>query len=277
KSFLLFVDDGSQDKTWEIIESLSNENEHVKGIKLSRNQGHQIALVAGMEYALNNKCDCLVSIDADLQDDVNAIEQMVAKYRQGYEIIYGVKSDRRKDSFLKRFTAESFYHLMNLFGVNLIFNHADFRLLSAKATEYLLQFTESNVFIRGMIPLIGLNSTFVYYEIKERFAGQSKYSFKKMLNLALDGITSFSVVPLRIISAIGFFTFMVSSLMGLYTLGIRLFTNDALPGWASTILPIYFIGGIQLLSLGVIGEYIGKIYIEAKRRPRYFIEKETKK
>ncbi|MEJ5299409.1 MAG: glycosyltransferase family 2 protein [Thermodesulforhabdaceae bacterium] len=274
ESYMLFVDDGSRDQTWNIIVNHSKKFPVVKGIKLSRNRGHQIALIAGMQYA-KDRCDCLVTIDADLQDDVDAIKQMVEKYIEGYDVVYGVKWERRADSFFKRFTAEFYYRIMNLFGVNLVFNHADFRLLSSKATRYLLEFKERNVFIRGLVPLVGLKSTSVYYKINERLGGKSKYTLRKMFSLAWDGITSFSILPLRVISIIGFFIFIVSIFMEIWVLVVKLFTDEALPGWASTVLPIYFIGGVQLLALGVVGEYIGKMYYEVKNRPLYFIEEVT--
>jgi glycosyltransferase involved in cell wall biosynthesis len=273
-SCMIFVDDGSRDKTWDNIEYLSNKTKYIKGIKLSKNVGHQIALIAGMEYAVD-KCDCLITLDVDLQDDVEAIKSMIVEYNSGYEVVYGVRSKREKDVFFKKFSAEMFYHVMKLLGVNIIFNHADYRLLSKRATMFLLSFQERNIFIRGLVPLIGLRSTSVYYERNERYSGESKYSLYKMLNFALDGITSFSIFPLRFISMIGFITFLTSILMIFYVFFVKFFTNKALPGWASTVLPIYFIGGIQLLSLGIIGEYLGKIYKETKRRPRYFIEKEA--
>jgi glycosyltransferase involved in cell wall biosynthesis len=272
-SYILFVDDGSQDATWELIEGYSRASQFVKGLKLSRNQGHQNALIAGMEYVAD-KCDCLISIDADLQDDVGAVVEMIDKLYQGSEIVYGVRSARNSDTTSKRITAELFYKLMKYLGVDIVFNHADYRLLSSRAIKCLLSFDERNLFIRGMIPLIGLKADVVYYERNERFAGESKYPFKKMLSFAVDGITSFSVAPLRLITLIGFLVFVGSLVMGALVLYTVLFTDKAVHGWASTVLPIYFIGGIQLLALGVIGEYIGKIYKETKRRPRYFIEKE---
>jgi glycosyltransferase involved in cell wall biosynthesis len=272
-SYILFVDDGSRDKTWHVIESLSEENPFVKGLKLSRNQGHQNALLAGMENVLN-KCDCLISIDADLQDDVQAIKTMIAHFHEGSEVVYGVRSKRDTDTFVKKYTAESFYKISKLFGVDIVFNHADYRLLSNRAAEFLMSFSEKNLFIRGMVPLIGLQTSTVFYERNERFAGESKYPFKKMLSFAIDGITSFSITPLRVITFAGFLIFLFSLLMGGMALYTVLFTDKAVQGWASTVLPIYFIGGIQLLALGIMGEYIGKIYKETKHRPRYFVEKE---
>lgn len=227
--------------------------------------------MSGINY-VQDKCDCLISLDADLQDDIQIINEMINKYHEGYEIVYGVRENRDSDSKLKKSSAENYYKLMNSIGVNLVFNHADYRLMSNKAISFFNSFTEINLFIRGIIPLIGLKSTKVYYTRKERLAGESKYPLKKMLSFALNGLTSFSVVPLRIISIIGFIVFILSFFMGIYILYVALFTNLTIPGWSSTVLPIYFIGGIQLLAIGIVGEYIGKIYTETKKRPRYFIE-----
>jgi glycosyltransferase involved in cell wall biosynthesis len=270
-SFLLFVDDGSRDNSWKIIEESSKINHFVKGIKLSRNVGHQNALVAGMDYC-KNRCDLLITIDADLQDDIRVIEKMVKEYLKGSEIVYGVKKERDVDTIFKKKTAEFFYKFMRLMGVELIYNHADFRLMSRKALEFFFQFEEGNLFLRGIIPLIGLRSAKIYYDRKHRLAGESKYTLKKMLQLALNGITSFSIVPLRVITITGFVVFLFSFLMGIYATYIALFTTKGVPGWASTILSIYLLGGIQMVFLGIVGEYIGKIYMEVKRRPRYFIE-----
>ena len=272
KSFILFVDDGSTDRTWSIIEELVNNNSFFKGIKLSRNVGHQIALIAGMEYVAD-KCDCVITIDADLQQDESVIEEFVDKYLDGYDIVLGIKKDRGSDKLFKKVTAIGFYKFMKLCGVNIVENHPDYRLLSRKALFSLLEFKESNIFLRGIITLLGYRTAYVYFNVKERFAGEPKYNIGKMLQLAIDGITSFTVVPLRIISFIGIAVFLLSLITSVYVVYLALFTNKTVPGWASTVLPVYFIGGIQLLSLGVIGEYIGKIYIETKRRPRYFIEK----
>lgn len=272
-SYMQFIDDGSRDKTWEIIKLYSNNNHLIKGLKLSKNEGHQNALLAGME-SVKSKCDCLISLDADLQDDLTAIEKMIDKYNEGYEVVLGVRNDRTSDSFFKKLTAEGYYKIMNIMGVDLEFNHADYRLLSSRALNYFLQFRERNIFIRGMIRLIGLKSTSVFYRRNERFAGESKYPFRKMLSFALEGITSFSIYPLKFITKLGFLIFFVSILMGIYIFYIVLLTNEAVPGWASTVLPIYFIGGVQLLSIGILGEYIGKIYAESKGRPHYFIEEQ---
>lgn len=270
---MVFVDDGSKDKTWVSIEELSEVNTFVKGLKLSKNQGHQNALLAGMEYVAD-KCDCMISLDADLQQDENSIQEFLEKYLEGSEVVLGIRNDRKSDGLFKKITALGFYKLMDVMGVNVVKNHADYRLLSNRANKSLIQFEEVNLFLRGMVPLVGFKTDYVYFDVKDRFAGESKYTLSKMLGFAIDGITSFSVTPLRIISVIGFLVFFLSVVMGLYVFGAYLFTNDAVPGWASTVLPIYFIGGVQILSLGVMGEYIGKIYKETKKRPRYFIEKE---
>ena len=271
KSYLLLIDDGSSDNTWNIIQKHTEKSSRIKGIKLSKNQGHQYALLSGINY-VEDKCNCLISLDADLQDDINTIDEMIEKFNNGYEIVYGVRSNRETDTFFKKFTAETYYKFMKLVGVNLVFNHADYRLMSNRAVQFFNSFSEVNLFIRGIIPLIGLKSTKVYYKRKKRFAGESKYPLRKMLSFALNGLTSFSIMPLRIISVIGFLVFILSSFMSIYIFYIYLFTDSAIPGWSSTVLPIYFIGGIQLLSIGILGEYVGKIYTETKKRARYFIE-----
>jgi glycosyltransferase involved in cell wall biosynthesis len=270
ESQILFIDDGSSDRTWEIIENLSNRSPYIGGIKLSRNRGHQNALLAGLFTADG---DVIVSIDADLQDDVQVIEAMVDAYRNGSDIVYGVRKKRPTDTRFKRWSAELFYMLMQAMGVNVVFNHADFRLMSRRAVEHLKEFREVNLFLRGLVPLLGFRSSVIHYDRVERYAGVSKYPLKKMLAFAFDGISSFSVVPLRIVSTAGFFIFLSSILMSTWVLAVRLLTDRAVPGWASTVLPVYFIGGIQLLSTGLIGEYIAKIYGEVKARPRYIIEK----
>lgn len=270
QSSIYFVDDGSKDRTWEMIESLCAAHTPIRGIKLSRNRGHQNALLAGLFSA---EGDALVSIDADLQDDVNAIEEMVDAYKKGSAIVYGVRSRRDTDTAFKRSTAEGFYKLMHLMGVDIVYNHADYRLLDRTVIEHLKTYKEVNLFLRGIIPLIGFSSTSVYYERSERFAGESKYPLKKMLSFAWDGITSLSITPLRMITAAGFLIFFATLVMSAWVLGVKLFSSEAVPGWTSTVLPIYFIGGIQLLSLGIVGEYIGKIYLETKERPRFIIEK----
>lgn len=269
-SCIYFVDDGSQDSTWKLTETLSELYSSIHGVKLSRNRGHQNALLAGL---LTAQGDALISIDADLQDDVDVIEAMVDEYAKGSEIVYGVRKERKTDTAFKRATAEGFYKIMHLLGVDMVFNHADYRLMSRRAIEELWQYKEVNLFLRAMVPLIGFSTSNVYYDRAERFAGESKYPLKKMLSFAWDGITSFSVVPLRLITATGFVIFIASILISLWVVGIRLFTDDAVPGWASTVLPIYFIGGIQVFSIDIVGEYIGKIYMETKARPRFIIEK----
>jgi glycosyltransferase involved in cell wall biosynthesis len=273
-SFLCFVDDGSKDNTWKIIEDTSKNNNLVKGIKLAKNKGHQNALLAGL-LSNKNKADIYISIDCDLQDDIKAIPKMINSYIQGNEVIYGVRSRRETDTLFKRKSAEIFYDIQGAIGVDIIKNHADYRLISNRVLNYLEQYTERNLYLRAMFPLIGFSSDIVYYERKERFAGESKYPLKKMLSFAWDGITSFSTMPLKIITILGAMIFLGSMLMILYIVMIKLFTMQAIPGWASTTIPIYFIGGVQLLSIGILGEYIGKIYTEVKQRPRYIIEKST--
>ena len=270
ESRIYFVDDGSKDQTWSIIEELSEGHVPVHGIKLSRNRGHQNALLGGLFTA---EGDALVSIDADLQDDVSVIEQMVDEHHAGFDVVYGVRKKRQTDTAFKRATAEGFYRLMQMMGVDVVFNHADYRLMSRRAIEHLKEYREVNLFLRAMVPLIGFRTTSVYYDRAERFAGESKYPLKKMLSFAWDGITSFSVMPLRFITTIGFLIFFASIVLSFWAVGVRLFTDDAVPGWTSTVLPIYLIGGIQLLSIGIVGEYIGKIYLETKGRPRFIIEK----
>ncbi|MEG0824668.1 MAG: glycosyltransferase family 2 protein [Oscillospiraceae bacterium] len=269
KSRVLFVNDGSKDKTWSIIEDLHRTSPLFCGADLSRNRGHQNALLAGLATA-QNRCDMAISMDADLQDDVDAVDQMVEKYLDGCDVVYGVRSSRKKDSFFKRFTAEGFYRVMNLLGANVVFNHADYRLLSKRALEGLAEFKEVNLFLRGIVPLVGYRSDTVEYERGERFAGESKYPLGKMLSFALEGITSLSTQPLRMISGLGFLIFLVSIGMLIYILA-RFFTGHTITGWASVACSVWAIGGLILLSLGVIGEYIGKIYLETKGRPRFLI------
>jgi glycosyltransferase involved in cell wall biosynthesis len=270
QSKIYFVDDGSKDRTWPLIEELSQGSAHVAGIKLARNCGHQHALLAGLFTA---EGDALVSIDADLQDDISVIERMVDDFHDGVQIVYGVRKQRTTDSFLKRATAQGFYRLMSLLGAESVYNHADYRLMSRRAIEELKQFKEVNLFLRGLIPLIGFSSSIAYYDRTQRFAGESKYPLKKMIALALDAITSFSIVPLRLITLTGFLVFMGTVFISFWVIYIRFFTDTAVPGWASTVLPIYFVSGIQILCIGIIGEYLGKIYREVKGRPRYIIEK----
>lgn len=268
-SKILFVNDGSKDKTWNIIEELHNQNNIFSGINLSRNRGHQNALLAGLMTA-KDLADVVISLDADLQDDVDVIDKFVEKYYEGSDIVYGVRSSRQTDTFFKRTTALAFYKLMNTLGVDMVYNHADYRLMSKQALEGLSQFKEVNLFLRGMVPLIGYKHSIVEYERHERFAGESKYPLKKMIAFALDGITSLSIKPIRIITGLGFFIFIFSLIALLYTIIVKLF-GETVTGWTSLTLSIWMIGGIQLLSLGVIGEYIGKMYNETKRRPRFII------
>ena len=270
ESRVVFVDDGSRDRTWQLIETLSREDARIGGIKLSRNRGHQNALLAGL---FTVEGDVLISVDADLQDDIEVIADMLAQHAQGMQVVYGVRNNRASDGVFKRSSAQGFYHLIRALGVESVYNHADFRLLSRRAVDALKDFREVNLFLRGIVPLIGFKSSVVYYTRTERFAGISKYPLRKMLGLALDAVTSFSVVPLRLITALGFLVFLFSAAMGLWTLWVRLFTDRAVPGWTSTLLPIYVLGGLQILCIGIIGEYLGKVYQEAKRRPRYIIEK----
>ena len=269
-SMIYFIDDGSKDSTWNIIEALSENNMHISGIKLSRNFGHQNALLSGL---LTVKGDVIISIDADLQDDISMIEKMIDQYNDGNDIVYGVKMKREADSAFKHISAKGFYKIMYFMDVEITYNHADFRLLDRTVIEHLKEYKEVNLFLRGLIHLIGFKSTTVTYNISERTAGESKYPLRKMLAFAWDGITSFSVTPLRFITAIGFILFISTLILTIYSLWIALFTDEAVPGWASTVLPIYFLGGVQMLSIGIIGEYIGKIYLGIKKRPRYIIEK----
>ena len=271
KSRIMFVNDGSSDNTWPIIRQLhEQEPDLFSGVNLSRNRGHQNALLAGLLTAVNY-ADMIISMDADLQDDINAVDAMVDHYHEGYEVVYGVRSKRDTDTFFKRFTAEGFYKVMKALGVDIVFNHADYRLMSRRAVEGLAQFGEVNLFLRGIVPQIGYKWTTVTYERAERFAGESKYPLKKMLAFAADGITSFSVKPIRMVFSLGVVVFLVSLVMLLYALVAKL-TGHTSAGWTSLMGSIWLIGGIQLLSLGVVGEYIGKIYNETKRRPRFIIE-----
>lgn len=268
-SRIYFVDDGSRDRTWSVITDLSASDAHFAGIKLSRNRGHQNALIAGLFTADG---DAIVSIDADLQDDIEAIEQMVDRHLEGAEVVFGVRKQRTTDDAFKRITAESFYKILHALGAESVYNHADYRLLSRRAVEALKQFKEVNLYLRGIIPLLGFRSAIVYYDRGLRFAGESKYPLKKMIALALDAITSFSVVPLRFITLLGFVIFGGSMLVTAWALWVRFFSDQAVPGWTSIVLPMYFLGGIQLFCIGMLGEYLGKLYAEAKARPRYLIE-----
>lgn len=270
-SKVLLVNDGSKDRTWEMITELHKENPLFEGVKLSRNRGHQNALLAGLMTA-RNRCDISISMDADLQDDMDAMDRFIEKYNEGCEIVYGVRNKRETDTWFKRETALFFYRLMKGLGVDITYNHADYRLMSNRALNALAEFKEVNLFLRGLAPLVGFQSDVVYYDRSERFAGESKYPLKKMLAFAIDGITSFSVKPLRLITSVGFVIFVVSLFMLLYAL-IAWITGNTVAGWTSMLGSIWLIGGIQLLSLGVIGEYVGKIYNETKHRPRFIIDR----
>lgn len=270
ESRVMFVDDGSRDKTWKMISSLVEDDKLFFGVKLSKNRGHQNALLAGLMTA-KQYADCVISMDADLQDDVDAVDRFVEKYNEGNDIVYGVRSSRKKDTAFKRITAQGFYKFMKLLGVDIIYNHADYRLMSKRALDALEQYTEVNLFLRGIVPLIGFKWDTVEYERNERFAGKSKYPLKKMLSFAFDGITSFSIRPIRIITSLGFLIFLASLISVIVLLVLKLF-GSTVQGWTTLMASIWMIGGIQLLSLGVIGEYIGKIYKEVKARPRYIIE-----
>lgn len=270
ESRILYVNDGSKDRTWSLIEKLHKENPHVSGLNLSRNRGHQNAVLAGLLYAKDH-CDAAISMDADLQDDINAIDEMVDKFAEGNDVVYGVRSSRKKDSFFKKFTAEAFYKIMLWMGVDIVFNHADYRLMSKRVLEQLENYKEVNLFLRGIVPLIGYPSANVYYERNERFAGESKYPLKKMLSFAFDGITSFSVKPIRFILSMGIIVFLVSLGILIYSL-VRHFMGATVLGWSSLIVSIWALGGLQLLAIGVVGEYIGKIYLETKGRPRFAIQ-----
>ena len=273
ESRVLFVNDGSKDNTWNIITELAAKDEHYIGISQSRNRGHQNTVLAGLMEA-KDKCDITISIDCDGQDDINAMDEMVDAYREGCEVVYGVRSRRDTDTFFKRFTAEGFYHLMNFLGADIVFNHADYRLISRRVLQEFANFKEVNIFLRGMVPLVGFKSTSVYYERHERLAGESHYPLKKMLALAFDGITSLSVKPIRFITGLGLI-FSVLSFIGVLWAIVASILGRTVVGWASTMCIVCFMGGIQLLCLGVIGEYIGKIYLETKARPRYIISERT--
>lgn len=269
-SRIVFVNDGSRDRTWEIIQELHKEDIVFSGINLSRNRGHQNALLAGL-MTVKDHADMVISMDADLQDDINAIDVMVDKYLEGIDIVYGVRSSRAKDTFFKKATAEGFYKLMNAMGANTVFNHADYRLMSRRALEGLAEYGEVNLFLRGIVPMIGYPWDVVYYERGERFAGESKYPLGKMLSFAIEGITSLSTKPIRLITGLGFFIFIVSIGMLIYSI-VRHFMGATIVGWTTLMVSVWAIGGLILLSLGVVGEYIGKIYLETKARPRFIIE-----
>ena len=269
RSRIVFVNDGSKDATWDIIRELHGHDKIFSGINLSRNRGHQNALLAGL-MTVKNCADMVISMDADLQDDIDAVDEMIARYADGFDIVYGVRSKRATDTFFKRFTAETFYKLMKFLGADTVYNHADYRLMSRRALEGLAQFGEVNLFLRGLVPLIGYPSTSVLYERAERFAGVSKYPLKKMLFFALQGITSLSVEPIRLITTVGVAMSTVSFLVILWTL-YEYFFGDTVRGWASMLASLWFIGGLILLSVGIVGEYVGKIYLETKKRPRFIV------
>lgn len=270
---ILYVDDGSRDRTWPIIEELADAHKTVLGLKLAHNVGHQQALWAGLEWAAESEFDATVSIDADLQDDVQSIEEMVDRFAEGFDVVYGVRKERKTDTFFKRQTAQLFYKLMQTMGGDVVYNHADFRLMSRRSLRALVSYPERNLFLRGMVRQIGFPSTSVYYDRKERMAGESKYPLSKMLNFAIDGITSFSVKPLRLITAFGVIFLLIA--LGIICWALYAFAaGHTIPGWTSLLVSLWLIGGAILTAIGVIGEYIGKIYKEVKRRPRYFIEKE---
>ncbi|HYP79921.1 MAG TPA: glycosyltransferase family 2 protein [Steroidobacteraceae bacterium] len=272
-SQIWLVDDGSRDGTWPLIEALSATDPLVVGMKLSRNRGHQHALLAGL---LSADGDAVISMDADLQDDLGVLEEMVDAWLAGHEIVYGVRRNRTEDTLFKRWTARRYYGLLRLLGVDVVPDHAEFRLMGRKALEALAEYPEANLFLRGLIPQLGFRSAQVLYDRRLRLAGETKYPLRRMVGLGIDGITSFSAVPLRLIAATGAILFVLSSLVALWVIAIRVFTDRAVPGWASITLPIYALGGVQLLSLGVVGEYVAKIYLEVKRRPRYIIERTTR-
>ena len=273
-SKIVFVNDGSKDHTWQLIRQYHEENPMIQGINLSRNKGHQSALLAGL-MTVKEYCDMAISMDADLQDDVDAIEQFVEKYYEGCEVVYGVRSERKTDSFFKRASAQSFYKLMLHMGVEIVYNHADYRLMSRRALDEMEGFKEVNLFLRGIVPLIGFQSGVVTYERHERFAGESKYPLKKMLNFAFDGITSFSVKPIRMVTTLGIIIFAISILMLIYFL-ITWCIGWTVPGWTSIVVSVWAIGGLQLLAIGIIGEYIGKIYMETKAHPKFIVQEYLK-
>lgn len=274
-SRIMFVNDGSKDKTWDIISDLANKDKHYIGIAQSRNRGHQNAVYAGLMES-KDRCDITISIDCDGQDDINAMNQMVDEYINGADVVYGVRSSRDTDTFFKKFTAEAFYKIMNLLGAEVVFNHADYRLVSAKVLESFSEYKEVNLFLRGMFPLVGYKSTSVYYERKERIAGESHYPLKKMIALAVDGITSMSIKPIRIITVFGLITSLISFALIIWSVIVHILGNTE-PGWSSIISLICFFSGIQILSLGVVGEYVGKTYLETKSRPKYIISERTEK
>ena len=270
KSRIVYIDDGSKDKTWNLITELHNSNKFISGLKMSRNRGHQNALFGGL-MTLKDYADVVISMDADLQDDINAIDKMLDKYNEGCDIVYGVRKKRETDTFFKRFTAESFYKILKAMGAEVVFNHADFRLMSKRALEAFSEFKEVNLFLRGMVPMVGFKTGIVEYNRFERTAGESKYPLTKMLALAWEGITSLSIKPIRMIMWLGVFIFIVAILFGIYSL-VSYFCGFTVSGWTSTFISIWAIGGLQLFAIGVIGEYLGKVYLETKQRPRYIVE-----
>lgn len=274
KSKIAFVDDGSKDRTWALIEELHESDPVFTGVKLSRNRGHQNALLGGL-LTVAEDADVTISMDADLQDDIEAIDAMIDKYRDGTDIVYGVRNDRKKDSFFKKSTAQGFYKLLRRMGVESVYNHADFRLMSKRAVQGLAEFKEVNLFLRGMVPMVGYSHDFVYYERGERFAGESKYPLKKMLAFAFEGITSLSVKPIRFITSLGFIIFLVSIILAIYFF-VRYLLGMTVTGWVTLAMSLWILGGLQLMAIGVVGEYVGKIYLEAKGRPRFIIEKYLK-
>lgn len=274
ESKIVYIDDGSKDKTWEIISELHKSNKYVNGIKMSRNRGHQNSLLGGM-LTIKDDCDCVISIDADLQDDINVFDKMVEDFEKGSEIVYGVRSKRATDTAFKRMTAQGFYKILSLLGAEVVYNHADFRLMSRRALNALASFKEVNLFLRGLVPLVGYKSSIVEYERSERLAGESKYPLKKMLGLAWDGVTSLSMKPIRMITTLGVVVFCISILMLIYSFVMWLIGNTV-SGWTSMTVSIWAIGGLQLLAIGVVGEYIGKIYMETKNRPRFIVDEQLK-
>ena len=270
RSRMVFVDDGSKDSTWSMIEDMHREDSFVLGIKSSRNRGHQNTLLEGLMTVVDD-CDMVVSMDADLQDDIEVLDEFVKKYYDGSDIVYGVRSSRKKDTFFKKFTAESYYRLLNAMGVEVVFNHADYRLMSRRAIKALAEYKEVNLYLRGMIPMIGFKTDTVEYERAERFAGESKYPLSKMLGLAINGITSLSIKPIRMITSLGIFLFIASIIILVYYI-VGYFNGGTIPGWATLVVSIWALGGLQLLAIGVIGEYIGKIYLESKGRPRFIVD-----
>ncbi len=269
-SFIALIDDRSRDKTWNIIKSSSSVDHRIRAIRLSANKGHQYALLAGL-LEFNMMADCLISVDADLQDDISVISEMIRKFNQGNEVVYGIRKSRQSDGFFKRASAQFFYRMLRIFSREVLFNHADFRLASQKVVEAFRNYSEVNLYLRGLFPLMGFETALVYYDRKPRMAGKTKYPLRKMFSLALDGITSFSTVPLRAITILGFIVFLACLCLSVYAL-MSYLRHDTVPGWFSTVLPFYFLGGIQILCIGIIGEYLGKIYKEVKRRPRYIVD-----